>query len=287
MKHFMVRAGALSLLVLFLVPAIWAQYGGQQQQPPAQQQQPSAKPGAQAGAPGNAAPAGPVVPKEEQDAYKLVNDARSGDPAHVIELSEAFVAKYPQSSYASLIYAQLTLAYLSTGQQDKMLVAGNKALELDPDDVDVLPLLAMAIPRLISSKTTDAPQQLQKAEGYARHGIELLSAIPKPDGIDDAMFAKAKNDKLAMCHSGLGLVNLDRGKYADAASELAQSVQLASSPDPVDYFLLGRADEKTSHFTDAIEAYNKCAASGPLQGACKSAVEETKKEAQTGLEAPK
>ena len=108
---------------------------------------------------------------------------------------------------------------------------------------------------------------MQKAEDYAHHAIELIPTLAKPDTVDDATFEKAKNDKLALAHSGLGLIDIDHSKFEDARTELTQAVQLASSPDPVDYYLLGNADAQASYMNGAIAAYEKCAATGPLVNA--------------------
>jgi tetratricopeptide (TPR) repeat protein len=290
MKHFMAKASALVVLGLCTVSlgsALYGQQQNQQQQQPKGKSQPTLdqqKPGE---GQGGAAPAGPAVSKEEDAAYKLVYDARSGDPKHLIEVGEGFLAKYPMSVYVGAVYAELTTAYLNTGQEDKFLTAGNKALEINPDNVDVLPLMAMAIPRRVNSKTPDAPAQLQKALTFGKHGVDLLNSMPKPADLDDPTFQKVKNDKLAMCHSGIGVADFQLGKYPESIPELSQSVQLASVPDPVDYFLLGKANEATSHFTDAIAAFNKCAAAGPLQAQCKAGLDQTKKDSQNNLEAPK
>jgi hypothetical protein len=105
--------------------------------------------------------------------------------------------------------------------------------------------------------------------------------------MDEASFTKAKNDKLGMCHDGLGVADARTGKYEDAISELTQSVQLSSMPDPVDYYLLGISDEQGNHFTDAIAAFTKCSADGPMQAQCKSLLDETKKKSANSLEAPR
>ena len=223
------------------------------------------------------------VNKKEEDAYKAFYAARSGSPATQIQLGEDFVKKFPQSHYLAGVYSQLTTAYFSEGQEDKMFEAGNKALELNPDNVAVLALFAMAMPRRVKSTTPDAAQQFQKAEAYARHAIELIPNLPKPDGIDDAAFEKAKNEKLSMAHSGLGLIDYQHQKFEDARTELMQAVQLASNPDPVDYFLLGNADVQASYYNDAVAAYEKCAAAGPLVAQCKAGAELAKKDAATKL----
>ena len=283
MKHFTARAGALVMAAAFILVM------GQVQPAAAQKNKKDQQPGPLGqGAPppgkGQALP--PGVTKEELAAYKAVYDARA-DEGKTIMLGEAFMAQYPMSMYAGGVLSELTTAYLHTNQTDKMMDAGTKALAINPDSVDVLPVLAWAIPRSVNSKTTDGPAQLQKAEGYARHGIELLNAMPKPDGIDDAAFAKAKNEDLSLCYSGLGTADIKRGKYPEAAMELDQAVMLSATPDTVDLYLLGLADQMTNHFTKSIAAFTKCAAeAGPMQAGCKSGIDETKKKAQNSIEAP-
>lgn len=223
------------------------------------------------------------INKKEEAAYKAFYAARGAAPSNQVQMGEDFIKEFPASHYLPGIYSQLTSAYYAMGNEDKMFDAGAKALELNPDNVDVLALLAMAIPRRVRSTTPDGPQQMQKAETYAHHAIELIPNLPKPPDVDDATFEKAKNDKLSMAHSGLGLIEFNHQKYDDARTELTQAVQLASSPDPVDYFLLGNADVEGSYYNDAVAAYEKCAASGPLTAQCKAREESAKHDAATKL----
>ena len=223
------------------------------------------------------------VNKAEEDAYKAFYASRTGSPSTQVQLGEDFIKKFPTSRYLPGIYAQLTTAYYAMGDEDKMFVTGAKAVELSPDNVDILSLLAMTIPRRVKSTTPDAAQQMDKAETYAHHAIELIPNLPKPPEVDDAAFAQAKNDKLSMAHSGLGLIDINHQKYEDARTELMQAVQLASNPDPVDYYLLGNADVQGSYFNDAVAAYDKCAASGPLMAQCKSRSESAKHDAATKM----
>jgi tetratricopeptide (TPR) repeat protein len=278
MRHSILRVSGLFLLGLSLISFGWAQKNDKsknQGNASLSQEKP--------GQPAN----GQAVGKDEQKAYKEFYDARNGDPMKSIQLGEAFIAKYPNSVYAGAVYSTLTSAYLGTNQPDKMVEAGQKALEINPDNVDVLPVLAWAIPRRVTGQTPDGPQQLARAQDYAKHGIQLLTTMPKPAEMDDEAFNKTKNEKLAMCHDGLGVAEVKTGKYDDAIAELNQSVQLSSTPDPVDYYLLGVANQVTSHFTDAEDSFTKCSTSGPLQAQCKAGLDETKKKSQNSLEAPK
>jgi len=276
-KFFNGSAAVLGLTVAIFLGAgtSSAQYG--QSSAPA----PAPTPTQNAPAPKDSGKA-PKINKAEEAAYKNVLAAQGGDPAMQIQVGEDFITKFPMSKYVPGVYGMLTTAYYTSGNTDKMFAAGAKSLELNPDNVDVLALLAMAIPRRVKANTPDGPQQLVKAEGYAHHAIELIPSLPKPETVDDATFEKAKNDKLALCHSGLGLLAIDHQKYEDARTELTQALQLATSPDPVDYYLLGNADAQSSFLNGAVAAYEKCAATGPLVAACKSREEAVKKDIASG-----
>jgi tetratricopeptide (TPR) repeat protein len=275
-KFFRLSAPLLVFGVLLSIGAgvCMAQYDQGMPQPP-----PSAP---QQNAPSKGAPAAPKLNKAEEDAYKAVS-ARTTAPGAQIQQGEDFVKKFPDSHYLPSVYGILTTAYFGTGDVDKMFVAGTKALELYPDNVDVLSLLAMAMPRRIKATTPDGAQQLVKAEEYARHAIELIPNLPKPPDVDDATFEKAKNEKLSMAHSGLGLIDTNHQKWDDARTELMLAVQLASNPDPVDYYLLGNADVQGSYYNDAVTAYAKCAASGPLAPTCKARGDSAQHDAATKL----
>ena len=277
------RACWLFLHARIISRKFWAELSGAPEYAPADWAQPAHPPKGTPEAPaaGTAKPA--PVNKAEEEAHKALYAARTGSPATQIQLAEDFVAKYPQSHYLMGVYSQLTTAYYAEGQEDKMFVAGTKAIELNPDNVDVLALLAMAMPRRVKATTPDAQQQYQKAETYARHAIELIPNLTKPDTVDDATFEKAKNDKLSMAHSGLGLIDIQHQKYEDARTELTQAVHLSSTPDPVDYYLLGNADVQASYYNDAVAAYEKCSASGPLVAQCKARAEAAKKDATTKM----
>lgn len=270
--------GPVTLLVFVAAISVGALGGRAQYDEPMQMPQPAQPQGKN-----ESKQAAPKVNKAEEEAYKAFYASRTGAPPTQVQLGEDFIKKFPTSRYLPGVYAQLTTAYYAMGDEDRMFVDGAKAIELSPDNVDILSLMAMTIPRRIKSTTPDSAQQMQKAEAYAHHAIELIPNLPKPPEVDDATFAQVKNDKLSMAHSGLGLIDINHQKYDDARTELMQAVQLASNPDPVDYFLLGNADVQGSYFNDAVAAYDKCAASGPLMAQCKSREESAKHDAATKL----
>jgi tetratricopeptide (TPR) repeat protein len=288
-----VSAGAFTITLLAgsgITAAIGTQSGQQgsqpaQQQPPAQQdkdKQPSPAPLSMdtVQAPASA---------EEEAAYKAVQDATPADIPKKIQLAEDFLQKYPQSRYRPVMYQTLVSGYFATQQIPKLLDAGDKEIEMNPNDAPVLAVVAQTIARAFNAKAPDAEKQLEKAEEYSKRAIEVTPTLAKPPNMSDEAFVTAKNDTLGMAHSGLGLVYVRRAKYAEAIPELEQSIKVDThaQSDPVNYYLLGLANDKTSHFDAAAMAFTKCAAiQSSLQATCKSGAEEVKKKGATQLSAP-
>src|SRR6266481_1473228 len=259
---------------------------GSQSQPPAQQTDKSKTP--------EITPLTLDVPApvnaEEDAAYKAFQTVNQNDAAKKIEAGEAFLVKYPESRYKSPVYGALAYAYLQTGNTQKMQEYGEKELTIAPNDVSTLALLGQTLPRSLhgSAATPEAVLTLAKAEQYSKQAIEITPTLQKPENLTDEAFLSAKNQTLAMAHSGLGLVYVRRGKNAEAIPELEQAVKIDPNPDPVNYYLLGMANKITSHFDDAVAAFNKCATmAGPMQGTCKTQADDAKKLGATQLSAPK
>ena len=228
------------------------------------------------------------VDLKEENAFSDFQRISLEDPKKKIEKGKAFLERYPLSHFKSQVYSALTAAYLQTNQVDKMMETGEKALALDPKDVQVLAMLGQTLPRIITASTPEPEKQLDKAEQYAKRAIEGTPALTKPDGVSNDQFEKDKNQTLAIAHSGLGLVNFHRGDYAVAITELEQSVKLAPRSDPTNYYVLGVAHHNMSHFNEAAAAFRKCAEfQGSLQATCKDSAEKDKATAATQTTSPK
>lgn len=212
-----------------------------------------------------------------------------------IQLGEEFLQKYPASRSRSLVYSRLTQGYFNKYQMgnnpqemDKMYAAGAKALELNPDDYLTLATFGWVMPRSYNPNDLDAQQKLDKAEQYSKHALELLPAIAKPDGLDDAEFTRLKNQLLAEGHSGLGLVYFRKGRYADSIPELQQAIKLDPEPDPVNSFVMGLDYQQLKQFADAAAAFEECSKiPGGLQQRCKQKTDEAKQLASNQPPVPK
>lgn len=218
-----------------------------------------------------------VNPKEEK-AYKGFYDTPTTDPQKVVSVGQKFLKKYPTSRYAAGVYSRMAQAYENLGDTTKMFDAGHKALQLNPDDVDVLSLMAYSIPRRIDPNDIDSGAKLQEASQDATHALELLSKMQKPAKMTAADFTAAVNTEAASCHSGLGLVDYYNHNIPGMISELEQAVKLDPTPDQSNQYLLGIAYMQAHRPADAEAILQKCTAEpGPLAGRCQESLGQAKK----------
>jgi len=228
------------------------------------------------------APAPKVDAKENAD-YKAFFDTDPQDADKRIELGEAFVKQYPTGPYTEPVYAGLVQAYYMKQDWKNFYASADKALAINPNDVDVLVIVGWVIPHVYNAKDPGASKQLDKAEDYETRALQDLATLPKPADMTDQQFAAAKADKIAEAHSGLGLVNFRRQNFDQAAKELQQATQGASHPDPTDYYALGAALQNTQQYSQAADAFDHCAQiPGALQGQCKQSADAAKKLATQG-----
>jgi tetratricopeptide (TPR) repeat protein len=273
------------LIIGALLPAtatpLFAQMGGSSAHPAPQQQQP---PAAQT-PPNNSAPAATPAPKidpaEEAD-YKAFIALKPEDDDKRIELGNALVQKYPNGHYTEAVYSQLTQADYNKRDFAKMYADSDKALAMNPDDVSVLVITGFVIPHVYNPNDADADAKLDKAEKYEKHALETLATMPKPTTLTDEQFAKTKTLAESQAHSALGLVYFRKQNFEGAVIELTKGTATAASPDPTDYYVMGVSLGHLDRFSDAADAYTKCAAvAGTLQARCKQAADDAKKQAAT------
>lgn len=283
LSAFLLAAG---LTLAAASPAFQQQQQQQQTKPPdaSSTTAPTAPP---ASGPLAAAEAPKVDPAEEAD-YKAFYSTDQADADTTIKLGEGFIQKYPSSQYDESVYSRLTEAYFSKQQLDKMYATADKALLANPDDVNVLVLIGWVIPHNYDPNDMEADRRLDKAEGYEKHALTLIPTMTKPGPMTDDQFAKAKASATSQAHSGLGLIYFRRQDFANSISELQQSEQLTTSPDPTDFFVMGFEYSQLKKYTEAAAAFDKCASiPSALADRCKQSAADAKKQAASAPAAPK
>jgi tetratricopeptide (TPR) repeat protein len=224
----------------------------------------------------------PPAPAEEKayKAFQKFQAMSNDDLGKKIQAGEDFLKKYPSTSYSAPVYSFLTAAYIQTGAVDKGVAAGEKDLQLNPQDFRTMAVMSQGISRTVTASTPDSAARLAKADTYAKNALQGISTVAKPEGMSDANFTDLKNQTLAMAHGSLGLVEVHKNEFEAAIPELEQAVSADANQDPTNYYLLGVANQNSGHSDKAVAAFEKCAAvKSNLQQTCASGAEQAKKDA--------
>ena len=134
----------------------------------------------------------------------------------------------------------------------------------------MLTTVGWTIPHVYNTDDPDADQELNKAETYSKHAIDVMAKMPKPSDLTDAQFAEAKGRRAFQAHSALGLVYFRRGDYDNSAKELELSTKGNPVHDATDLFVLGVDLQNLNRDSEAEDAFGGCSQiAGPLQDRCK------------------
>jgi len=210
---------------------------------------------------------GHAVQREQYEAYQKL--LKADEPAKKIRLGNEFLKRYPKSPLEEPVDVEMMDAYMAQKDWSDCYRFGDDALALDADDVDVLAPISWTIPHVYDPKSEDASEQLSKAEKYAKHALEVMATMHKPEHMTEAQFSQAKARRSFQAHSALGLVYFRRQQYADSAKESAQAVDGTPAPDATDLFVLGADLHFLNRHAESQQAFARCAQiAGSLQNQC-------------------
>lgn len=192
-------------------------------------QQPQAQPQTQpSGAAGQQAAPSPqkkeIKNPAEYNAY--VGAIQQSDPAAKISGLEAFLQQYPQSVMKEDALETLMIAYQQKGDAEKMNDAAQRLLQVNPNNVRALALLAYT--RRAAAQAGQNPQQnLADAQKYGQQGLEALPKFQKPEGMSDADYEKLKKGMEGIFSGAVGIGALQNKDYAGAQSKLKRAAEVS------------------------------------------------------------
>ncbi|MBZ5502403.1 MAG: tetratricopeptide repeat protein [Acidobacteriia bacterium] len=216
-------------------------------------------------------------PKAEQ-AYEKFHGAKDLDQK--IKLGREFINRYAISYHADEVYEELAQAYYAKHDMPGFYACVDEGMARFPEDPTLLAVTGATMARAYNRAEPDAAKNLEKAENYVKHAIELMKNPKLPAYMSDDQFTLYKKQVLATAHSGLGLIYFRQARFDDSVKELQEATQNAATPDPTDYLVLGGSYQNLNKFKEAAEAFNQCAQiAGPLQAGCKSYADQSLKQA--------
>ena len=204
------------------------------------------------------------VSKKEADAYNAM--VRAQGPDEQIKLAEELITKFADTQFKGLALRIETLAYQQKNDFDNMMIAGERALETNPDDAEVLVALAQAISQRTREHDLDKDEKLKKAEAYAKKAQTVIPNMAKPNPqISDDQWTGYKKDMMARSHLALGQIAIVQKNFPVAQQALKAGADVSPEPNAMIFYQLGMAYAGENKYDDAIAAMDKSVAAGGVK----------------------
>ncbi|HST11582.1 MAG TPA: hypothetical protein VLL05_14500 [Terriglobales bacterium] len=192
-----------------------------------QQAQPSVQP---------AQPAAPQQKKEIKDPAEYnayVGAVQQSDPAAKISGLEAFLTQYPNSVMKEDALEILMGTYQQKGDPNKMGDTAQRLLQLNPNNVRALALLAYS--KRVQAQANQNPQQnLPDAEQYGQKGLAALPNFAKPEGMSEPDYQNLKKQMGGIFSAAVGVAALQKKDFPTAT----KSLRVAAEAAPTDFSIV-------------------------------------------------
>jgi tetratricopeptide (TPR) repeat protein len=234
-------------VVLSLASAAFAQDKPAAQSTPATQATP-------APAQGKRPPQAKTQP--EFEAYKTA--VASTDPTALEKAADDFATKYPDSELRVMLYKAAMQSYQRTGNSEKIIAMGRKALAVDPDDPEALVTVASELAEKTRDTDLDKDQRLDEAMKMAQKALTTVDTdVPIPPNTPQTQVDAYKGQLRSFAYSIIGTLEFKKDQFAQAETDLRKSIEAyPAQPDPVVVLRLAIALDRQEKYADALKEAN-------------------------------
>jgi tetratricopeptide (TPR) repeat protein len=167
--------------------------------------------------------------QKEGEAIQAIFNAQDADTR--IKLVEEFLTKFADTEFKAVALQIATQSAEQKNDYPSMVIYAERTLEADANNFDAMLRLANGIAKRTGEHDLDKAEKLGKAEKYAKTGIDLAKAAPKPrPDLPDADWQNAKNYYIAMGHEALGHIATHRKAYDQAITHFTAAIVDQAEP---------------------------------------------------------
>lgn len=147
--------------------------------------------------------------------YAVYSQAlQAADPKKRLDLFQSLEKRNPDSQYLTSVQTQTQIFQLlqQIGEKDKSVAVGEKILQKDPTNDDIL--------LVVAGYYYEGNKDKAKTLAYAQKLAEVAPGRPKPEGISDDDWNNRKMLKAGIANWMIGVINSNDSKWADADKAL-------------------------------------------------------------------
>jgi tetratricopeptide (TPR) repeat protein len=219
-----------------------------------------------------------VKSAKERDAIIAVQNATT--PQAKLAAIDNVLDNFADTEFKPMLLTMATAIYNQMGNFDQMVIYGERTLKVDPNNFQVLVMLATGYAQHTREFDLDKEEKLAKAEDYAKRAIAAVQTAskPRPD-ISDVEWDGVKKDITAECHAVFGMVASLRKKYDVAIQEYKTAIATAATPEPGNSVRLAAAYDDAGKPDEAIPVLDQVLATPNLNPVVKQVAESEKSRA--------
>jgi tetratricopeptide (TPR) repeat protein len=203
----------------------------------------------------------PKSPKEQQ-AILAVQLAKTPDER--VAAIEKVLTDFADTEFKVALLTIAIQAEQQKGDYPQIVFYGERLLKADPNNAYALVNLAAETARRTRENDLDRVEQLEKADKWAKAGIEAAKTMPKVASAEtDEDLDHDRKDMEAQGYVALGMADTVRKNYDGAADDFRKSLETESTPNAATlvrlaqvYMSSGKLDNASFTLDKAISAPN-------------------------------
>jgi hypothetical protein len=164
--------------------------------------------------------------KDQAEYNTYVNALGQANPATKAQSLEQFLLQYPNTVVKDDAVEALMGAYQQAGDANKMTDAANRLLQINPNAVRALALMAYTSRAKAEQGGPDVQTASQQARQYGEKGLAALQCFLKPAGMSDNDFDTQKKQMAAIFNGAAGRGALNLKDYPAAQKFFSEAAAL-------------------------------------------------------------
>ncbi len=205
-------------------------------------------------------------PKSPKEVEAIMAVQSAADPDARVKAAEDLLTKFKDTEFKEWALQMETISHQQKNDFDNMLIAGERTLEVNPENVVVLITLAQSIPQRTKEFDLDKEEKLKKAETYAKKAQTLVPNLAKFNPqITDEEWTGYKKSAMSQVHEALGMIAFTRKNYPASEQSFKAAVDVSPQPDSTTLYRLAMVYTAQNKVDDAIAALEKSIAAGGVK----------------------
>jgi tetratricopeptide (TPR) repeat protein len=217
-------------------------------------------------------------PKTKQEVEALMAIQNATDINARLAAIDNVLNKFADTEFKPALLTMAAMLYQQKGDQEKMVVYAERALQADPKDYQAMVLLGQNLAAHTREFDLDKEDKLTRADKYANDALKTLQTAekPRPD-LTDEQWTEAKKNLEGQAHEILGTSAMVRKKYDAAVTEYKAAADAeAPNTEPATLVRLAAAENQAGKPDDALATIDKVMATPNLDARIRSVAQAEK-----------